>query len=353
MNANTMGTLSASTRFVAPHMQQQTLHHQHHMQQHGVQQHGVQQHAQAQPQHQVQQQPQQPPGTPMATSGGMVNPSWARNPHGATSAATAGAMTGPAANGQAPPVVVRRMKSQGSAASLPGLPPFAQPQDPRPTMGGVSLPITTQVTAMTTPTTTPRIPGHRPATSEIHVEAGTARAPPGEEALYREVDALRHTLAMQEQRISDLNMELQASREAGTQLSSEVESARSELSSLIQELQMERAARERAETVMAEQQQAMLSLPAGRRGSRDEVEPRLREFIEKSKCNLIFRQLNRGWYAFRRADEKGPQSNDRHVAISIINGKLMVTLEPSTHDPGWNFGKPGPIEKFVAKHLEE
>jgi len=351
MNANTMSTtLTASTRFVAPHMQQQALHHPHHVQQHGVQQHGiqqhVQQHAQPQPQHQVQQQQQQPvTPTPMATSGGMGNPSWARNPHG-----TAG---GPTANGQAPPVVVRRMKSQGSAASLPGLPPFAQPQDPRPAMGAAPMPMITQVTAMTTPTTTPRIAGHRPPASEIHVEAGTARAPPGEEALYKEVDALRHTLAMQEQRISDLNVELQASREAGTQLTSEVESARSELSSLIQELQMEKAARERAETVMAEQQQAMLSLPAGRRGSRDEVEPRLREFIEKSKCNLIFRQLNRGWYAFRRADEKGPQSNDRHVAISIINGKLMVTLEPSTHDPGWNFGKPGPIEKFVAKHCEE
>jgi len=352
MNANTMGTLSASTRYVAPHMQQQTLHHHHHHhgQQHGAPQH-VQQHVQAQPQHQVQQ--QLPPGTPMPTSGGMVGPSWARSPHTATSAATAGAVSGSTANGQAPGVVVRRMKSQGSAASLPGLPPFAQPQDPRPALGAAPIPMT-QVAAMTTPTTTPRIPGHHPATSEVHVEAGTARAPaPAEEALYREVDALRHTLAMQEQRISDLNVELQASREAGTQLSAEVESARSELSGLIQELQTERAARERAETVMAEQQQAMLNLPAGRRGSRDEVEPRLREFIEKSKCNLIFRQLNRGWYAFRRADEKGPQSNDRHVAISIINGKLMVTLEPSTHDPGWNFGKPGPIEKFVAKHLEE
>jgi len=331
MNANTMGTLSASTRFVAPHMQQQMLHHQHHVQQHGIQQHGVQQHvqqhAQPQPQHQVQQQ-QQPPWT----SGGIVNPSWARSPHGVTSAATAGAISGPAAHGQAPSVVV-------------------QPQDQQPAMGAIPEPMTTQVTTMITPTK--RIPGQRPATSETHVEAGTACAPPGEEALYREVDALRHTLAMQEQRISDLNMELQASREAGTQLAFEVDSGRSELSSLIQELHMERAARERAETVMAEQQQAMLTLPAGRRGSRDEVEPRLREFVEKSKCNLIFRQLNRGWYAFRRADDKGPQTNDRHVAISIINSKLMVTLEPSTHDPGWNFGKPGPIEKFVAKHFEE
>jgi hypothetical protein len=220
-------------------------------------------------------------------------------------------------------------------------------------MGATPMPMMAQVTTMTTPTTTPRVSVHRPATSEPVTSAGKARVPPGEEALCREVDALRHTLAMQEQRISDLNVELQSSREAGTQLASEVESARGELSSLIQELQTEKAARERAETVMAEQQQAMLSLPAGRRGSQDEVEPLLREFIEKSKCNLIFRQLNRGWYAFRRADEKGPQSNDRHVTISIINGKLMVTLEPSTHDPGWNFGKPGPIEKFVAKHWEE
>jgi len=256
-------------------------------------------------------------------------------------------MTRPAANGQAPPFVARRMKSQGSAANLPGLPPFAQ--DPRPSIGGAQVPITTQVT----PTTTPRISGHRPATADIHMEPTTARAPMGEEGLHREVDSLRHTLAIQEQRINDFNMELRASREAGHQLAAEAESARTELSSLMQELEMERAARERAEIFMAEKQQAMLSVPGGRRGSRDEVEPRLREFIEKSNCNLIFRQLNRGWYAFRRADEKGPQSNDRHVAISIINGKLMVTLEPSTHDPGWNFGKPGPIEKFVAKHLEE
>jgi len=338
---------------VAPHMHQQVLHQQHHVQQHGVQQH-VRQHAQSQPQHQVQQQQQQhqPPGT----SGGIVNPSWARSPHGATSAVTAGAISGPAAKGQAPPVVVRRMRSQGSAANLPGLPPFAQPQDPRPAMGAIPVPMTQVSSMTTTPTTTPRLPTplHRPPTSEIHVEAGAASAPPGGEALYREVDALRHTLAMQEQRISDLTMELQTSREGGTQLASEVESARSELSGLIQELQVERAARERAETFMAEQQQVLSGPPAsGRRGSRDEVEPRLREFIEKTKCGLIFRQLNRGWYAFRRADDKGPQSNDRHVSISIINGKLMVTLEPSTHDPGWNFGKPGPIEKFVAKHFEE
>jgi len=345
MNPSTVSTLSASTHFVAPHMQQQALHHHHTVQQHGVQQHGLQQHvqhAQPQPQHQVQQK------QPLATSGGMLNPSWTRSPHGTA------ANAGPTANGQAPPVVVRRMKSQGSATSLPGLPPFATSlQEPRPAMAAAPLPVVAQVTAMTTPTTTPRISAHRPATSEPYVEAGKARAPPGQESLYREVDALRHTLAVQEQRISDLNVELQTSREAGTQLASEVESARSELSGLMQELQVEKAAREQAEAAIAEQQQAMQNLPAGRRGSRDEVEPRLREFIEKSKCGLIFRQLNRGWYAYRRADEKGPQSNDRHVAISIINGKLMVTLEPSTHDPGWNFGKPGPIEKFVAKQLEE
>jgi len=41
------------------------------------------------------------------------------------------------------------------------------------------------------------------------------------------------------------------------------------------------------------------------------------------------------------------------VSACFVNGKLMVKYEPSTHDPGWNNGKPGPIERFVAKHGEE
>jgi len=100
------------------------------------------------------------------------------------------------------------------------------------------------------------------------------------------------------------------------------------------------------------------ALPSGRRGSgrpqsaKDEIDGRLHEFLERSDaqrdCGLLFKRLNRGWYAFRRRDERGPQSNDRSVEISIVNGKLMAKLEPSTHDPGWNNGKLGTIERFCA-----
>jgi len=87
-------------------------------------------------------------------------------------------------------------------------------------------------------------------------------------------------------------------------------------------------------------------------GKLDEVEPRLREFVEKTACLMDFRQLNRGWYAVRPTDPRDPSTDDRYVEVSIVNGKLMVTMEPSTHEPGWNHGKPGPIEKFVAKFAE-
>jgi len=100
-------------------------------------------------------------------------------------------------------------------------------------------------------------------------------------------------------------------------------------------------------------------LPSGRRGNasqrapqppsaKDEIDGRLHEFLERSDCGLLFRRLNRGWYAFRRKDERGPTSNDRSLEISIVNGKLMAKLEPSTHDSGWNNGKLGTIERFCA-----
>jgi hypothetical protein len=89
-----------------------------------------------------------------------------------------------------------------------------------------------------------------------------------------------------------------------------------------------------------------------RRGSgrlqsgKDEVDGRLIEFQDREDCGIIFRRLNRGWYSFRRKDEKGPTSSDRTVELSIVNGKLMARLEPSTHDNGWNNGKLGTIERF-------
>lgn len=81
---------------------------------------------------------------------------------------------------------------------------------------------------------------------------------------------------------------------------------------------------------------------------KDEIDVKLQEFLERSDCGLGFRRLNRGWYAFRRADERSVPSGDRSVELSIINGKLMARLEPSTHHPGWNNGKLGTIERFCA-----
>jgi len=82
--------------------------------------------------------------------------------------------------------------------------------------------------------------------------------------------------------------------------------------------------------------------------AKDEIDGRLHEFLERSDCGLVFRRLNRGWYSFRIKGERGPTSSDRSVEISIVNGKLMAKLEPSTHDNGWNNGKLGPVERFVA-----
>lgn len=96
------------------------------------------------------------------------------------------------------------------------------------------------------------------------------------------------------------------------------------------------------------------SMPSGRQGSgrphsaKDEIDGRLHEFLERNDCGLLFRRLNRGWYSFRCKGDRGPASNDRSVEISIVNGKLMARLEPSTHDNGWNNGKLGTVERFVA-----
>mmetsp|Transcript_52075 Transcript_52075/g.82801 ORF Transcript_52075/g.82801 Transcript_52075/m.82801 type:complete len:404 (+) Transcript_52075:51-1262(+) len=82
--------------------------------------------------------------------------------------------------------------------------------------------------------------------------------------------------------------------------------------------------------------------------AKDEIDGRLFDFLDRADHDLLFRRLNRGWYSFRNKGDRGPLSNDRSVEISIVNGKLMAKLEPSTHDPGWNNGKVGTIERFVA-----
>jgi len=82
--------------------------------------------------------------------------------------------------------------------------------------------------------------------------------------------------------------------------------------------------------------------------SKDEVDARLLEWLDRNECDLEFRRLNHGWYAFRHIEDRLPLTNDQTVELRIVNNKLMAKLEPTTHDAGWNNGKLGPIERFVA-----
>jgi len=77
---------------------------------------------------------------------------------------------------------------------------------------------------------------------------------------------------------------------------------------------------------------------------KDEIDARLQDFVDRSECSLIFKRLNKGFYTVKRVDA----SDLNHVEVSIVNGKLMVRLDSSTTDPGWNNGKLGSVEKFVA-----
>lgn len=294
--------------------------------------------------------------------------------------------------GQGSTSVVRRMASLGSSTTVVALSQYASP------MGSRAVPV---VSTVGTSALMTGIAASWPFAAEPYPEACVAEAgntseeallrshaQPGDDKLRREVDALRRSMAKQEERVSQLNQELKLSRELEGKLSSEAELTRAEVARLLAELQIERAAREHAEAGMSQQQWAASGSPTspkthgkenpgsaveteagaapgtpGARGpsprtsrtcaGKDEIEIRLREFLEKAKCNVVFRQLNRGWYACRRANEKGRSSNDRHVEVSIVNGKLMVKLETTAHEVGWNNGKPGPIEKFVAKQFEE
>lgn len=114
------------------------------------------------------------------------------------------------------------------------------------------------------------------------------------------------------------------------------------------------AARPQTPTSAAGNASVGTGLASSRRASaqpqsaKDEIDGRLREYLERSDCGLLFRRMNRGWYSFRVRGDRGPVSNDRSVEISIVNGKLMARLEPSTHDAGWNNGKLGTIERFAA-----
>lgn len=218
-----------------------------------------------------------------------------------------------------------------------------------------------------------------------------------------EAEPLRRTISMQEDRIAQLMLELQEAHETERRLCAEAESLRTQLAKAVEDKRpatansrtsgstpimgrssstrrgastspspsggrrdssAHRRVRERPMTVtnsfrrdtqsskqslgVAQRTGAAPSVSPNGHLGKDEIDNRLLEFMDSSDCSLLFRRLNRGWYGFRRPDEKGPWSSSRTVELSIVNGKLMAKLEPSTHDEGWNNGKLGPIERFVA-----
>ncbi|CAE6913309.1 GCR1 [Symbiodinium natans] len=75
------------------------------------------------------------------------------------------------------------------------------------------------------------------------------------------------------------------------------------------------------------------SSPAAlRRIAKDEVDTKLTEYLTSSPhCKLEFCRLNQGWYQFRHADIA---METKCLEMSIVNGKLMVKLEPTSHDRG-------------------
>lgn len=84
----------------------------------------------------------------------------------------------------------------------------------------------------------------------------------------------------------------------------------------------------------------------------DDIDERLLTFLESTPCSLQFRRINRGWYQFwplaLGVSSKPGHADAKHVELSIVNGKLMARMEPLSLDPGWNKGRPGAIERFVA-----
>lgn len=371
-----------------------------------------------------------------------------------------------------PPQRITSMTSrQGSCSSLPGLraAQMAAGMIPQASVATTSAggTVYSQAPLMATVQTASFVPPVEPAaeagtqcsyrnpvsTSEAvphqQVRVGAASWSHTEDVLQGEIESLRRTVQVQEDRITHLRKELQASRENesnAASAASNAEADRLEIARLRKELGLERSAREQAEAAAAEQQvaaemamqAAQATMPRGyervsstppmpqprsgsvprnassgfqdrrgqdeqsqvglqpatdrpmrpasarhgsssitspvggavpssarrgqvnttstsaRRGAspprkpKDEIDARLQEFLQMSERELMFQRLNRGWYSVRRPDE--PRSEAVNVEISIVNGKLMAKLEPSTHDPGWNNGKLGAIERFVAAY---
>lgn len=365
------------------------------------------------------------------------------------------------------PMFVRRLTSQHSASSFP-VPGAAQGGECRrysQSMGSAGAP-PPQGQAPMTPkgTSTPMAPHPQTILAPLQLlEAAPSASLDGEasrtsrlrdDAMQVELDQLRRSVTLQDERIVQLMKDLQASRESEARMRQELDVSRAEANQIAEELSAERAAREQAESVIAQQQVAVdaatkaaqsaqaaaaqaessqaqaqfqqrrqekeppqqqpqqektptnrgasngpsrISVTARGRRSKDasssatsaaagapaaqperlplptapshptpppkftgtamerrtspnrgkpmdEIDTRLHEFLERTECLISFRRLNRGWYVFRG----GEDDQDRHVEFSIVNGKLMAKVEPSTHDAGWNNGKLGPIERFVT-----
>eukprot|EP00928_Gymnodinium_smaydae_P090359 TRINITY_DN7417_c0_g1_i1.p1 TRINITY_DN7417_c0_g1~~TRINITY_DN7417_c0_g1_i1.p1 ORF type:complete len:534 (-),score=87.53 TRINITY_DN7417_c0_g1_i1:88-1575(-) len=261
-----------------------------------------------------------------------------------------------------------------------------------------------------------------------------------QEDLRNEIESLRRTLRVQEERITRLRQDVVSAQESEAKRRAEAEVARAEVTRLVEELRLERAAREQAEALAFEQQAAAeaaalaaqqgskVSPPRSPKGSaqrsssgnrrnasaaasgirndrsgttdsgwatpvqqggphgqgraaeygglgnghakegissaggaprrtamnsgqrsarpqqvKDDIDEKLMDYAARTNSRIQFRRLNRGWYQFRAED-----GEDRHVELSVVNGKLMARVEPSTYDPGWNNGKLGSVERFLA-----
>lgn len=300
------------------------------------------------------------------------------------------------------PMVIRRLNSQGSTTSL-----SIQPQLTA-TSQGAATPVSRGLPAAYTTIRSARGEAREAVVGEeVLLQTRLLQQASNDEALQVELETLRRSIPVHEDKISQLAKQLQVSQESERKMVAELEVARGDIARLNEELQSERFMRQQAESAASEARMAAEIMSpqvpvqdktawqtntgtrkrgkesarkedvrphpqertlnstigsiggggaptSGRRASgrpqsaKDEIDGRLREFLERSESGLLFRRLNRGWYSFRVKGERGPVSSDRSVEISIVNSKLMARLEPSTHDPGWNNGKLGTIERFAA-----
>lgn len=156
----------------------------------------------------------------------------------------------------------------------------------------------------------------------------------------------------QSERLKSLTLELQRFESNSTKLRSEVEMVTTEnieLKQQLSELQERVNGFTKAYPKFSQvfRTGSSQSLSASTK-ARDEIDARLLEFLSVSKCPLRFRRVNRGWYQFFTVGVPMKPALAKHVEVSIVNGKLMMRMEASTHDPGWNGGRPGAVERFVA-----